>query len=182
MAFSIGTFYAFLSGTPLVAQSSFAMSATTLGLAMGSITAGFLLGSFLAGRYAGCYTLATTMIAGRVIACAGLGAGLITALVGVRHPISFFGWSMFTGLGNGLTLPSANAAVMSVRPHLAGGASGLSGALTVAGAALVSSLTGAVLTASGAAVNLLTIMFLSALLSLIAAAYVRLLDRRRKVD
>jgi MFS transporter, DHA1 family, multidrug resistance protein len=39
------------------------------------------------------------------------------------------------GLGNGMTLPSANAGVVSVRPHLAGSASGLGGALQIGGGA-----------------------------------------------
>ena len=178
MAFSIGTFYAFLGGAPLVAQVTFAMSPMSLGIAMGSITAGFLLGSFLSGRYASRYVLTTTMIAGRVIACIGLGLGLALALSGPLSALSFFGWCMFVGLGNGLTLPSANAGAMSVRPRLAGSAAGLSGALTVAGGAMVSSVTGAVLTETNAEIALLAIMLLSALLGLAAAVHILFLDRR----
>ena len=46
--------------------------------------------------------------------------------------------------------PSANAGALSVRPKLMGAASGLSGALGVAGGALMMSVTGAVLTETDA--------------------------------
>lgn len=52
---------------------------------------------------------------------------------GMLHPLALFGLTIFVGLGNGLTLPranaDANAGTMSVRPTLAGTAAGLTGAL-----------------------------------------------------
>ncbi len=48
------------------------------------------------------------------------------------HPLVFFGAIALMGLGNGMVLPNANAGMMSVRPELAGTASGLGGALAVA--------------------------------------------------
>ncbi len=65
---------------------------------------------------------------------------------GVYHPLlSLFGPVFFTGVGNGLTLPSANAGIVSVKPHLAGSASGLGGALQIGGGAALSVLAGALL-------------------------------------
>ncbi len=53
---------------------------------------------------------------------------------------------IFVGLGNGITLPSANAAmIVSVRPQLAGAASGLGGFLQIGGGAVLSMLAGVVL-------------------------------------
>jgi fucose permease len=92
--------------------------------------------------------------------------------------MTLFGSCMFVGLGNGLTMPSASAGALSVRPRLAGSAAGLSGALTVAGGAAVSSITGAVVTESNAAYALLSVMLLSSLAALFAALYVRLHDSR----
>src|SRR3546814_19752116 len=68
MAFSIGAFYIFLGGAPLVAAAQIEMSPVALGAAMGSTTAGFVLGSFLAGRFAARHALPTMMIAGRLVA------------------------------------------------------------------------------------------------------------------
>lgn len=181
MAFSTGAFYAFLGGAPLVAKTVLALSPATLGFYMGTITAGFVLGSFLSGRYAKRYPLTTMMISGRIVACAGLMVGLALALAGIVNVISLFGATVFVGLGNGLTMPSSSAGAMSVRPELAGSASGLSGALTVGGGAVLSSITGAILTEENGAYALLGVMLFSSAMALVAALYVRGIDRQAKV-
>ncbi len=182
MAFSTGAFYAFLSGAPLVAETVLALSPATLGFYMGTITAGFTLGSFLSGRYAKRYALTTMMIAGRMVACAGLVAGLVLFLAGFVHVFSLFGAAVLVGVGNGLTMPSSTAGALSVRPRLAGSASGLSGALTVGGGAALSAITGAVLSEENGAYALLGIMLFSSLTALIAALYVLRRDRREAVE
>lgn len=178
MSFSTSAFYAFLAGAPLVAQSVLALSPATLGFCMGTITAGFSLGSFLSGRYAGRYALTTMMIAGRVVACAGLAAGLVLFLAGFVNALTLFGTTIFAGVGNGLTMPSSNAGALSVQPRLAGSASGLAGALTVGGGAILTSVTGAILTEENGAYQLLGVMLFCSLAALAAAFQVRLLDRR----
>jgi hypothetical protein len=52
----------------------------------------------------------------------------------------------FVGLGNGMVLPNATSGMLSVRPHLAGTASGLGGAIMLGGGAALSALAGALLT------------------------------------
>jgi Bcr/CflA subfamily drug resistance transporter len=190
MAFSIGAFYAFLSGAPLVATGLYGLPPSQLGLAISAITAGFVVGSFFAGRFAGRHALAATMLAGRLVACGGLCLGLALMASGFQHMAIFFGACIFVGLGNGITLPSANAGALSVRPQLAGSAAGLSGALTLAGGALFSAMTGWFLTAVGtepglgtgaptqAAEALLLVMLAAAGLSLAAALAARHLTRR----
>jgi len=178
MAFSVGAFFAFLGGAPLVAATVFQIPPATLGFIMGSITGGFVLGSFLSGQCAGRYALTTMMIAGRIVACAGLAVGLVLVLAGIIHEVSLFGACIFVGLGNGLTMPSSSVGAMSVRPELAGSASGLSGALTGAGGAVTSAVTGAILTEENGAFMLLGMMLLSSSMALVAALYVLWLDRR----
>ncbi len=178
MAFSTGTFYSFLGGSPLVAKTVLALSPAKLGFYMGTITAGFALGSFLSGRYAKRYPLTTMMISGRISACAGLAVGLVLVLAGFVHEISLFGATVFVGLGNGLTMPSCNAGVLSVRPRLAGSASGLAGALTVGGGAVLTSVTGAIVTEENGAHALLGMMLFSSSMALAAALYVLWIDRR----
>jgi DHA1 family bicyclomycin/chloramphenicol resistance-like MFS transporter len=177
MAFSTGAFYAFLAGAPLAAKAVFAITPARVGLYMGTITAGFMLGSFLCGRYARRFPLTTIMIAGRIIACVGAIIGLALFIAGAKHAMALFGPCMFVGVGNGLTIPCANAGAVSVRPDLAGSASGLAGAMTIAGGSVLSSLTGAVLTPENAAYAPLCMMLLSALIALCAAFYVRWLDK-----
>ena len=177
-AFSTGAFYAFLAAAPLVANTLLSLSPAALGFYMGTITAGFMLGSFVSGRYAKRFALTTLMIAGRVSACAGPAVGLLLYLFGFVHVVSLFGAAVFVGLGNGLTMPSSNAGAMSVRPKLAGSASGLSGALTVGGGAVISSITGAILTGENAVYTFLGAMLLCSAVGLCAALYVRWIDWR----
>lgn len=178
MAFATSSFYAFLAGAPLVAVTLLGLSPAALGFYLGTITAGFTFGSFLSGRYAKRHALTTMMILGRLVAAAGLLAGLALFLAGFVHAASLFGAAVLVGLGNGLTMPSCNAGALSVRPKLAGSASGLAGALTVGGGAVVTSLTGAVVTEETGAYALLGTMLFCTLAALIAALTVLRIDRR----
>jgi MFS family permease len=174
----MGALYAFLAAAPLVATTVFQMSPATLGFYMGSTAAGFILGSFVSGRFAALYPLTTMMVAGRVVAWAGLAAGLSLLLAGVVHEVSLFGSCVFLGFGNGVSMPSSNAGAMSVRPEMIGSAAGLSGALTGAGGALMSGITGTILNEANAAFVLLGMMLLSSTMALLAALFVLWLDRR----
>src|SRR5262249_13535220 len=130
----------------------------TIGMYMGSTAAGFILGSFVSGRFAAHYPLTTMIVAGRVVAFAGLTVGLGLLLAGIVHEFSLFGSCVFLGVGNGISMPSSNVGAMSVRPELVGSAAGLSGALTGAGGALMSGITSTVLTGANAAFVLLGMM------------------------
>jgi len=178
IAFSTGAFYAFLGGAPLVAVAVFEISPARLGFYIGSITAGFMFGSFLAGRFSARYELTTVMIAGRLIACGGLSVGLLLVASGQVYQLILFGACACVGIGNGITMPSANAGCMAVRPGLAGSASGVSAALTNAGGGALAAFTGTVLSAENAAWGLITIMLAASALGLAAALHVRRAERQ----
>lgn len=178
VTFSLGGFYAYITGAALVGAATFGLQPAAIGVAVGAITGGFALGSYLSGRFAGRFPLFVMVVAGRVAAMFGLVLGLLLLSIELVHPVTYTGCIMFVGLGNGLTLPSANSGLMSVRPKLAGSASGLSGAMSVAGGAVLTSLTGAYLTPDTAALRLLLIMLGSVFISLMAAFYVRRIDLR----
>lgn len=178
MAFSTGAFYSFLSGAPLVAQTLLGVSSAELGLYIGSITGGFFFGSFLSGRLAGRTALTTMMLAGRLVACGGLLTGLLFIATGTVNIFTLFGATLCVGIGNGLTMPSSNAGALSVRPRLAGSASGLSGALTVGAGAVFTSVTGAIVSESNGALALVGMMLFCSAAGLAAALFVRHIDRR----
>jgi DHA1 family bicyclomycin/chloramphenicol resistance-like MFS transporter len=90
----------------------------------------------------------------------------------VNHPLAVFAPVTFVGLGNGLALPSANAGIVSVRPKLAGAASGLGGFLQVGGGAAMSALAGLVLTPQSGPLPLILLMLLCATLSVVATLLV----------
>ena len=86
------------------------------------------------------------------------------------------------GIGNGLTMPSANAGAMSVRPELAGSAAGLAGAITIAGGAALSSITGALMTDENATYSLFSIMLLATAIALLTAMLAALIERRPRSE
>ena len=177
ITFSVGAFYLFLAGVPLVAETALALSPATIGFYLGTITAGFFLGSFLSGRYAMRYPLITMIIAGRIVAACGLTIGLAFFLAGHINVYSLFGATVFVGVGNGLTLPGSNSGALSVRPGLAGSAAGLKGAVTFAGGGILTSIAGLVLSSGGGAPQLLGMMLVCVLLALLAALYVVRINR-----
>ena len=61
------------------------------------------------------------------------------------------------GFGNGLVLPNATAGTLSVRPRLAGSASGLGGALMIGGGAALSAYAGTLLSADSGAEPLIAL-------------------------
>lgn len=169
MAFSIGTLYTFIGGAPLVAAGLQEDSSVMLGLYMGAVPAGFIFGSYLTGRYGARYSPNRFIVAGRALTVIGLLGGLALYVSGPTHPFAFFGPCICLGLGNGMTMPAANARVLFVRPGLAGAASGLAATLTVAGASLIAFVSGLIVTASNAHLAVLGVMLASAVLSLAAA-------------
>ena len=166
-AFSIGAFYIFLTGAPLVAKVQFGATTAELGFFLGTITAGFFCGSFLSGRFGPNFRPTTMMLAGRIVACLGLSIGIITMLLSEVSPAVFFATTVFVGLGNGITTPSSNAAAVSVRPRLAGTAAGMNGALVVALGAILTTVTGSALPTTEPALPLLILMLTASAIGLL---------------
>ncbi|WP_232513610.1 multidrug effflux MFS transporter [Burkholderia humptydooensis] len=133
LACSTGAFYAFLTGVPTTAKISFNLSPAALGAYMGAITLGFMSGSFLSGRYSKRWSLARTMVWGRILACFGPLISLTIALLGTSEVFWVLAPCMLVGIGNGLSSPCANAGAVSVHPTLAGSAAGLAGCITIGG-------------------------------------------------
>lgn len=162
-------FYAFLAGVPLVAAQAYGLSGTSLGVGLGSITGGFMVGSFAGARLAPRFGPDRVMLAGRFISLFGLGCGLMAIHLLPAHPLSLFGFTVFIGLGNGVTTPSANAGALSVIPDLAGTASGVTGAVTVGLGAVATTLVGWILTGAATPQMLLSVLLVIKGLSLVVA-------------
>ncbi|MFV1601863.1 MULTISPECIES: multidrug effflux MFS transporter [unclassified Phaeobacter] len=178
-ALSVGAFYIFLTGAPLVAQSAFNVTTAGLGFYIGTITVGFMIGGFLAGRVGKHFEPTTMMIAGRVMACSGIVGGLLLLASEIMSAEIFFASTIFVGLGNGMTMPGCIAGAMSVRPDLAGSAAGLSGALIVAGGAVVTTVTGNLVSQTNGAQTLLMLMLASTGLALAFAIWAAWLSKNR---
>ncbi|WP_171134777.1 multidrug effflux MFS transporter [Ruegeria sp. HKCCD7221] len=176
-AFSIGGFFTFITGAPLVAAAWFDLSPASLGLGIGIITGGFMVGNFITGRIAARTRLTTMILIGRVVASTGPFCGLLLFLADLGSVWVFFGSAICVGFGNGLTNANASAGVMSVRPKLAGSAAGLSGAMIVALGAVLTSMTGALVSPENGPYLVLGIMSACSFAGLLAILYVRWVDR-----
>ncbi|MXU66559.1 Bcr/CflA family efflux MFS transporter [Rhodobacteraceae bacterium KN286] len=176
-ALASGAFFAFLGGGPYVASEILGMSPSSLGLYFGFIALGYMIGNFISGRRAQVWGIGPMMIMGAVCTLCGMLLALGLFLAGLGSPITLFGTIFFVGLGNGMSLPNANAGIVSVRPHLAGSASGLGGAVMIGGGAALSAVTGALLTPERGAYPLLFMMLLAAAGGLLATAYTIKVER-----
>ncbi|WP_170549762.1 multidrug effflux MFS transporter [Ruegeria atlantica] len=177
-SFSIGGFYSFITGAPLVAAAWFDLSPAMLGLGIGIITGGFMVGNFITGRIAARTPLTTMILIGRMVASTGPLLGLLLFLADLGSVWVFFGSAIFVGFGNGLTNANASAGLMSVRPKLAGSAAGLSGAMIVALGAVLTSLTGLWVSPDNGPFLVLGMMWACSFAGLLAVVYVRWVDRQ----
>ncbi|MBV2360471.1 multidrug effflux MFS transporter [Thalassococcus sp. CAU 1522] len=167
-AFASGTFFAYLGGAPFVGSEIFGLNPAELGFFFGAPAVGYFLGNWVSGKYSARFGVNRMVLVGASINAAGVALSMAVFAMGHGSVLSFFGFMCFVGLGNGMTIPNATAGMLSVRPHLAGTASGLGGAIMIGGGAALSALAGALLAPGTGAWPLLWIMFLSAVLGVVA--------------
>lgn len=168
-ALGVGTFYVFLTGAPFVAADVFGLGPAQIGIALGTTTAGFMLGAALSARLVYRLGPMRLILIGRALPIAGLGAAYAYYAGGGAQVIPLFVSTITVGIGNGLSLANANAGALSVRPDLAGSASGLNGAVALGLGAGLSWATTAVLGASATPQALLLLMLGTLTLALVAA-------------
>jgi MFS transporter, DHA1 family, multidrug resistance protein len=156
-----GAFFAYLGGAPFVGTNVYGMNPAQLGLYFGAPAVGYLIGNGLSGRYAVRFGVNRMVLAGALVATAGLGLLTVLSVLGLATAEVFFGLMVSVGLGNGILLPSANAGMLSVRPQLAGSAAGLGGAFTIGLGAGLSALAGWLLGFGGGALPLILLMVMT---------------------
>lgn len=177
-AFGSGAFFALLGGASFVASEIFGLSPVWSGIAIGAPALGYAFGNFLSGRYSVQFGINRMALIGTAITIAGLGTSALLTLAGVIHPLNFFGFCVFLGLGNGMTLPNVMAGSISVRPHLAGTASGLGGAIMIGGGAALSQFAGGILTVESGTLPLQLLMLLVSVLAMLSVLFVDWRERR----
>jgi DHA1 family bicyclomycin/chloramphenicol resistance-like MFS transporter len=171
-AFASGCFFAFLGGAPYVGDKVFGLSSTFVGGLFALTAIGYAAGNFLAGRYSVRVGMNRMILAGTLVTTFGLVLLAILTLAGLSGPIVFFGLTVFMGLGNGICLPNANAGMLSVRPELAGTASGLGGAIMIGGGAGLAAIAGVLLGPGATEMPLILLMLASSLASVVAIGFV----------
>lgn len=169
---SSGAFFAYLGGAPFIGTEVFGMSAAEVGIYFGAPAIGYFFGNFISGRYSVRFGVNRMVFWGCCMNAVGVAISAALFLLGLGSALSFFGFMTLVGLGNGLSIPNATSGSLSVRPHLAATASGLSGAIMLGGGAALSAWAGALLTVETGAMPLLWLMLATALLAIVAISSV----------
>ena len=179
-AFNAGGYYAYLGGAAYIGRELFELSPDVLGFYIGSPVLGYVIGNWVSGRFSVFFGINKMISMGSIITSMGMALCISLFILTDPIPISFFGCVLLTGIGHGMVLPNANAGMMSVRPHLAGSASGLGGTLNTGGGAIIATATAAVLTPGTGALPLIFIMFSTSIMSIVALVYV--VKRTKKLE
>ncbi len=175
--FSSGAFFAFVGGGPYLATVYYDLSPSIYGFFFAFAPVGYITRNFLAGRFSKQIGVTRMAMAGSLVICLGMVIAAALALAGATHPLAFFACMTFVGLGNGIALPNSMAGIVSVRPQMAGSASGLGGFVQMAGAAVLSSLAGILLGPQTGPMPLILLMLACGLASTASAIYVRRVER-----
>lgn len=175
---SSGSFFAYLGGSPFVGTNVYGLNSAQLGIYFSAPALGYFLGNFLSGRYSERFGINAMVFWGAIINIFGVGLSLTITLVGMDSVWTFFGLMCFVGLGNGMAIPNGTTGAISVRPHLAGTAAGLSSAIMIGAGAALSATASWLLVPGSNASPLLEIMFGSGVCGLIAILYVMRRERQ----
>ena len=170
-ALGSGAFFAYLGGAPYVGANIFGLDPATLGFFFGAPAIGYATGNFISGRYSARFGVNSMVLWGSIAATVGLGMSLAVDIAGHSTIWTFFGFMTTVGFGNGMVIPNATAGMLSVRPQLAGTASGLGGAIIIGGGAALSAVAGTVLEGAPTPGPLIGLMFGSCALGVASIAY-----------
>lgn len=176
-SFCAGGFFAFLGAAPFVAINFLGVSEGQMGFFFAFLPIGYMFGNFLSARFADRFQTHAFIIAGAWVSLIGISTSLLFYSLGARSGWSFFAPLLLLGVGNGLTMPNALAGAVSVRPALAGTASGVSGALMIVLGAGLAALSGGLLNETTGANPILIMMIITLILGLLSGYYVRHINR-----
>lgn len=165
--FASGCFYAYLGGAPYVGNQVYGLTSSHVGVLFALPAVGYMAGNFIAGRYSVRVGMARMVLWGTLVTTTGVGTLVLLTLAGLSSATVFFALTVPMGIGNGMSLPNANAGILSVRPDLAGTASGLGGAIMIGGGAFLAAIAGALLPPGATEMPLILLMFASSAASVL---------------
>ena len=171
-AFVSGAFFSYLGGAPFVGNEVFGLEPKDLGFWFGAPAVGYVLGNFLSGRFSTKIGLDKMIFLGVTTALFGVSVSLSISLLDHGSVLSFFGLMTLVGLGNGMSIPNATAAMMSINPKLAGTAAGLGSAIMIGGGAGLSAIANFILIPGSSEIPLILLMWTSVFCGLCSVVYV----------
>lgn len=176
LSFASATFFTFVGAAPYVAIELMGNTPTEYGLAFIAISLAFMSGNFISARLSMRLGTLPLVIFG---SCACLGGTMVMAafvFFGELTTVTLFGSMMIVTFANGILMPPAIASAISVRPEIAGAASGLCGSIQfgVGGIATYA----VALRADGTAEPMVWQIIVVALISIIAAFAAKRVSRK----
>lgn len=175
---SSGVFFSFLGGAPYVAERILGLSPSVYGLWFALLAIGYAVGNFLSGRYTERLGIANMILAGSLLALAAASLPGLLFAIGYAGPAALFLPMSVAGVANGIALPSAISGAISVRPDIAGAASGLSGASQIGSGAVLSAIGGAMLAGGTTPFPIFALMSAAAFLAALSAIGIYRRNRR----
>jgi len=138
--FATCMYYGFQAGAPYLVLEVMQRRPSEYGVYFALTAIGYFLGNFASGRFS------QQIGADRMIALALVpslvGIVLFWLFAGTLHPLALFGPMALLVFSNGMTNPNALSGALSVRPELAGTASGLNGFVQIGMAAVITFIVG----------------------------------------
>ncbi len=152
-------FFSFLGGAPLVVVSMLGRTSAEYGLWFFVPSLGFMAGNFAVSRLTGRFGI-------DALIWWGIAFTIVGCLISLFAYATLPGWEMATiflpqiivGVGNGLLLPTSVAGAVSIRPQVAGTASGATGFIQMAIGASAAQLGGYVIAHASDAMPMLLLM------------------------
>lgn len=131
MALCLGALYVYLGHVTAVLRTEAISNNIVTGIVVSAAPLGFFGGSFISGSMSKTRSRGFNMVVGRVLVLTGMivSLGLAVPNIGGVIPVALAG--LFTGLGNGITLPNASSMAISVNKELTGAAVGLASAISL---------------------------------------------------
>ena len=144
LSFGLGMFMAFIGAAPFVVVRVLERPPTELGVWLMLMSGGFMTGTFLTARIAGRIGVDRMILIGSGLAVV-FGAVMVALVLAGEWTV----WAIFLpGAGmafaNGLIMPNAQAAAVSINPRIAGSASGLASFVQMTTGAVFAQLAGVV--------------------------------------
>ena len=178
IAFGSGAFFVFLTTAPYVAVNVIGLTATQYGLWFTSLPIAFAIGSLIPGRFCKGVPLDRIVFWGGLIIIVSVIGMVIWAGIDTHSPLALF-LPMFTmSIGQGISVPAAQAGGIGLARNLAGTASGMFIFIQWTLAAICAQISGVI--ADGTVYPALALILLVAIGSFIASVVIAIQGARRR--
>ncbi|NRA88052.1 MAG: multidrug effflux MFS transporter [Rhizobiales bacterium] len=142
LSFSSAVFFAFIADASRIATEQLGLLPSEYGYYFILVSLGYMLGNFLSGKFAQRLGNVKMIMYGNIVLSVGIIVLLYVNHIEFTHPFYLFIPMTFVACSNGIIIPSSMAEALSVRPDIAGSASGLAGFTQVASGAIATLIVG----------------------------------------